>query len=118
MTAQILWLLITHWVGDFVFQTHWQAVNKSKNLEALIGHVLIYMLTLLVGVGLILPVPQALVFMMVNGLLHFFTDYCTSKWSAMLWQKGDVHNFFVVVGLDQLIHQITLILTFWVIVYQ
>ena len=35
-------LLATHWVADFVLQTHWQASNKSKNNVALSRHVLVY----------------------------------------------------------------------------
>src|SRR5258705_12177595 len=35
-------LLVSHWIADFVMQTHWQATNKSKNNIALSHHVLVY----------------------------------------------------------------------------
>jgi hypothetical protein len=43
---------------------------------------------------------------------HWVTDYFTSRWTKKLWAKKDVHNFFVVVGLDQLIHYTTLLITY------
>lgn len=112
MLGSFLILLVAHWVGDFVLQTHWQATNKSKNNLALLQHVASY--TLLLGAvafailpGLWLPLG----FTLGNGVLHFCTDYITSRQTAKLYAKQDWHNFFVVVGFDQLIHQLTLAAT-------
>lgn len=118
MTPLILFviLLATHWLGDFVLQTHWQATNKSKDLNALSAHVLSYTGVLLLAAVFLFGVVPGLMFAGVNGVLHFVTDFCTSRLSAKLYAKGDIHNFFVVVGLDQLIHQTTLALTLWWIV--
>lgn len=129
----ILQFLLAHWIADFVCQTHWQATNKSKNWWALASHVGVYtavlavsLLTLAVLVGGFVTVsPGAIVMMLtptwfftwvaLNGALHFVTDAITSRVTARLWVKGDFHNFFVVVGLDQLVHYTTLILT-WVLI--
>lgn len=114
MLWQFLVLLATHWVADFILQTHWQASNKSKDNIALGRHVASYTAVLaavsavLFGVG----VPW-LIFVASNGVLHFGTDYCTSRASAQLYAKQDWHNFFVVIGFDQLIHQTTLAATMW-----
>jgi hypothetical protein len=32
-------ILTTHFIADFVCQTHWQAINKSKDNNALTQHV-------------------------------------------------------------------------------
>lgn len=110
---QFVALLAVHWVADFVQQTHWQATNKSKNNEALASHVAVYSLSLLVGSAIIFGRIDAgwMWFVMVNGALHFATDYFTSRASSKLYAKQDWHNFFVVIGFDQLIHQVTLAAT-------
>jgi len=40
-------LLVTHFVADWIFQSQWEANNKSKNLWALIHHCGIYTLLFL-----------------------------------------------------------------------
>jgi hypothetical protein len=111
---QFLALLATHWVADFVLQTHWQATNKSKRNDALAAHVGVYTCVLSFGSCLMFNAGSTLLlFVMLNGALHFATDWCTSRASSRLYAKQDWHNFFVVVGLDQLIHQATLAVTMW-----
>jgi hypothetical protein len=112
---QYLALLAMHWIGDFVLQTHWQAQNKSKSNVALFRHVMVWGACLTVAAGLLFPSPQWLFFVWVNCILHFATDWCTSRWSSRLYAKQDWHNFFVVIGFDQLIHQATLAVTMWVL---
>ena len=124
---QFVLLLAVHWIADFVLQTHWMASNKSKSNVALGAHVATYTAVLFGALPVIFPgsMPSALgailTFTVVNGALHFATDYCTSRWTSRLfaaWMKDTqrtdhIHNFFVVVGLDQLIHQVTLAATMW-----
>ena len=111
-TAQVIYLLIGHWIADFVLQTHWQATNKSKNNIALLHHVFTYVI--------IMSVPSIFIlgsmggpYIAINGILHFITDYYTSRISSKLYAKQDWHNFFVIIGFDQLIHQVTLLTTLW-----
>ena len=106
----IIAVIVTHWIADFVFQTHWMAVNKSKNNIALSVHVFVYTII----IGLILGTPLYVYgymsyailssWIVINGILHFITDYITSRITSKLWAKQDYHNFFVVVGFDQVIH--------------
>lgn len=110
MIYQFLALLVVHWIADFVLQTHWQASNKSKNNEALARHVFTYTAALALAVPFIFTVRDygPFFFVIVNAALHFGTDYITSRASSRLYAKQDWHNFFVVIGFDQLIHQFTL----------
>lgn len=96
-TTVIICLLAIHWLGDFCFQTNQMALGKSSSNLWLSKHVLVYTITLLLGTG-------NLWFALINGVLHWPTDYFTSRWTAKLWQAGNRHDFFVIVGLDQLIH--------------
>ena len=98
--TQFFALLATHWLGDFVLQTHWQASNKGKRIDALIRHVAIYTAVLSVASVLIFGARIGLVFFIIaNCSAHFGTDFFTSRWSSRLWDKQDWHNFLVVVGL-------------------
>lgn len=113
---QFVALLGIHWIADFVCQTHWQASNKSKDVVALTRHVASYTAVLAVGAAfLISPWSFWVLFVLLNGTLHWLTDYFTSRWTSALWAKQDWHNFFVVIGLDQLIHAATLAFTLWAV---
>lgn len=104
--------LFIHWIADFIMQTDWMAKNKSKDITALTAHVLVY--TLFFGVMSIIMlcffVPPSLVFLfiLVNGILHFVTDYFTSRITAKLWAEQKTHEFFVVVGFDQFLHHLAI----------
>lgn len=111
-------MLATHWVGDFVLQTDWQACNKSKSNAALAQHVSVYTLCLGVTSALLFfPGVPWLIFTVGNGLLHFGTDYCTSRLSSRLFDRHDLRKFFLVVGFDQLTHQVTLAVTMFLIFF-
>jgi len=114
MIYQFLALLFTHWIADFVCQSHWMASNKSKDNYALIIHVSVYSLVLYIATFIIFGARyeyEIIKFVALNFILHFITDYITSRITSRLWAKQDIHNFFVVIGLDQLIHQLTLAFT-------
>lgn len=139
MFWQFVGLLAVHWVADFVLQTHWQASNKSRNGVALSYHVVTY--TIVLGIATVLifrlcpvPVPfnNIIVFISLNGALHLWTDYATSRINSKLfmkevnkvyanysipgnvvWDNFNLHNFFVMIGFDQLIHNVTLAATMW-----
>lgn len=131
LVAQIIF---AHWFSDFVLQSSWMATNKSKNWLALSSHVAVYtvafalsMVSLSTFIGMnetgsvqhavFVLTPYAFaVWIALNGVLHFITDAITSRITSRLWTKGDMHNFFVVVGLDQMIHYFCLFGTFVLLV--
>lgn len=121
----IILVMLLHFIGDFVCQTEWMAVNKSKSIVPLMAHVLTYSTVLFVGLlfgGLICSeIPSLgvsvqptfpLFFAVTNGIVHFIVDFVTSRINARLWEKKNMHNFFVGIGADQFIHAATLIGTF------
>lgn len=110
--STILLILAAHWVADFKLQTHWQASNKSKSNIALLRHVSTYILViLLAGIFLLGPVNGVL-WGLFNGVIHFITDYITSRMSSKRWEEQRWHDFFEVVGADQFCHYATLFLTY------
>lgn len=130
---EIFSIIFLHWVADFVLQTDKQAKGKSKNWRDLINHTSVYSLVwLLVGGFIYLHqfkpydqvhnnmmnaywqhwIPRGLLFVLITFICHTITDYFTSRLNSKLWAKGDVHNFFVSVGFDQVLHYIQLFLTY------
>lgn len=98
---KILMLVWIHWLADFVCQTDYMAKGKSKSIKILSYHVWIYSVMFL---------PFGWKMFAVNFVTHWIIDYFSSRATSKLWAKGDVHNFFVVIGLDQALHLTTLIL--------
>jgi len=114
MFELLLWIMFFHWIADFVAQSDWMAKNKSKSVWPLFCHCAVYGIVmflglLLVGVGLsLIPVFLWVVF---NAAAHFLIDGVTSRVNSWLWEKKDVHNFFVSIGFDQYIHFLFLVLS-------
>lgn len=117
----ILLIIWAHFVADFMLQNDKMAQNKSTSNIWLTNHIMVYSFAML---GILAPFvyllnPQdshmqlvwLLVWVAINGALHWITDWCSSRATSYLWQKGDRHNFFVVVGADQAIHLSTMVVT-------
>lgn len=125
-TYLIFGILWTHFIADFVMQSHWMATNKSKSNIALFYHVSVYTLTwFFFGIVIVLFSSNSMAeldfnfrifleliwFFPMTFAAHYATDWITSRWTAYLWEKKDVHNFFVVIGFDQFLHLFTIYLT-------
>lgn len=110
----LIFILFAHWISDFVFQSDKMAINKSKSFYWLTFHVLAYgsgMLFFMLMTMTIFSSSSILLYILINSIAHFCTDAVTSRITSYLYSKGDRHNFFVVIGLDQLIHTATLLWT-------
>lgn len=109
---EALIILSLHWVFDFVFQTDKMALNKSKSGYWLTVHVSVYSVGLLWMAYLIgLTSVNIAAFWIFNAVLHWLTDWCTSRLNSYLWKKEMRHWFFVGIGFDQLLHYSALFIT-------
>jgi hypothetical protein len=120
----IITILFFHWLFDFYFQTDEMAKNKSKCTDALMSHVAVYSIGLLFmlvlngmfflsdSVGTFLMSMGMVGFVVINTIAHFVTDWVTSRATSALYKEERYHDFFVVIGVDQMIHYITLFGTF------
>ena len=63
------------------------------------------------------PLSFAWYFVIITFICHTVTDYFTSRLNSKLWAKGDVHNFFVSVGFDQVLHYAQLFLTYKILAH-
>lgn len=109
----IIYILFLHFVADFCLQTSWMANNKSSNNVALLWHVVVYSFCLFLGILVIntFIVIDISRFVLLNMVLHFITDYATSRFNKILLSKKNYRGFFAMIGFDQLVHTITLLLT-------
>ncbi len=112
-------IVFIHWFADFVLQTHWQATNKSKDNKALTMHVLTYSTVwfLICNVYSVITGNYMMLalFAPITFVCHWITDYFTSRLNSKLWGKGDIHNFFVSVGFDQVLHYAQLFITYYLL---
>jgi hypothetical protein len=92
-----------HFVADFVLQSHWMAIGKSKrwgmNLN-MASHIAVYTAFLL---------PLGPTWALANGVAHYATDIVSSRGTTALWKRQQIHWFFVVIGADQLVHVLCLL---------
>ncbi len=103
-TAHLLIIIIAwiHFVADFVLQSNYVAVNKSRYISQLFKHAVIYSIPFL-----ILGIKYAL----INGALHFIIDYVSSSMTSHFHTRSKRRAFFLTIGCDQAIHATCLILT-------
>ncbi len=125
-------IIVIHFIGDFVCQSHWQAVKKSTDNEALSQHVLTYSICWLIPMAALFycepynlfgAIALSIAFSFVTYVTHWITDYFTSRLNSKLWAKEACkepelrrpHNFFVAIGFDQALHFIQLFTTFCIL---
>lgn len=122
----IIGILFFHWIFDFVFQTHEEAIKKSKDLKYLLSHTFKYALCWFIPILIYRSWFEAvnepiygfeiLWFIPITFVFHTITDYITSKFSAKLWEKNSIHDFFVLIGFDQFLHFMQLLLTYYLLI--
>jgi hypothetical protein len=126
--TEVFCILFIHWIGDFVLQTDKQAKGKSKNWGDLLSHTLNYSLLWWI-VLLIWSIYSNIssnfvylfsywnvwIFASITFVCHTITDYYTSRLNSKLWAKGDIHNFFVSIGFDQILHYLQLFITYYLL---
>jgi hypothetical protein len=102
-------ILFGHWVGDFLLQWNEMALKKGTRLRWLGLHVLVYTFVLFLSTLFLFSPSIALKYCVINGVLHLFTDFVTSRLALRFADNPRV--FFPILGFDQLIHSVTLLAT-------
>jgi hypothetical protein len=97
----IIAIIWAHFIGDFILQSDYHAVNKSKNNKALLDHIMWYSLPFVV---LTIITPATVLWLIFNVIAHGAIDWITSRISSRLWQQNKKHWFFVTIGADQSLH--------------
>lgn len=115
----ILLIFVVHFLADFVFQSSKMATGKSKSLKWLSIHVGVYGLVSLITAVFISAKFGNYVYgfswWIVNVALHFVVDYITSKVTSRFWEQKNMRLFFVMIGFDQLLHNLCLMGTYYLL---
>lgn len=116
----IIGILLIHWFADFVLQTDKQAKGKSSDWSCLLAHTGIYSLMWFLPCLGYLSVTNCshsiMLFPLVTFIAHTITDFYTSRINSQLYKDGKIHEFFVSVGFDQVLHYVQLLLTYKLLV--
>jgi len=113
MREQIfIFILLIHFLADFGLQTHEQANNKSSSWKWLLYHTGVYSAVWFIATLIFLTPFKAFEFAFITWCTHTIVDYSTSRIGKSFWEKKDLHNGFVVVGFDQMLHYLQLYYTF------
>ena len=110
--VELFALLLAHLIGDFFLQTDEMARGKSSSDTILYQHVGIYIMPFAIIAFYVFPVMIAFLFLISNLLLHFMTDYVSSRVAKSYFEREKRHEFFITIGIDQFIHVFTLAFTF------
>ena len=73
--------LFAHFFGDFVIQTDWMALNKSKRSFPCLVHVLIY-------TACFLPITTSWKALLLIGVTHFILDRWHFILKRLIWWKN------------------------------
>lgn len=101
--------MFAHFVGDFLAQTTYMALGKSKKWPPLLLHVFVYSAILA-----IITFPfwgntlYWICFITANFSLHLLVDSITAPISAKLWESDLKRGFFCMIGFDQFLHFVCL----------
>jgi hypothetical protein len=112
----LLFYLFLHWYADFVCQTDKQAKGKSSSNLQLLAHTSSYGLLVTLYTYILYWTNSfgaqywytPLLFGIIQFVTHTVVDWITSRINKKLWEDGYVHEFFVMIGFDQLIHYVIL----------
>ncbi len=119
-------IILIHFVSDFICQDEKWALGKSKNLYDLLCHTYTYSSIWLIPIIFLFPknwtaenyFSGSILFAFITLVSHTITDYFTSKVTSKLYAQGKFGSsipnlgFFTMIGFDQVLHYGQLFLTF------
>ena len=107
-----IFMIVVHWIGDFVLQTRQMADNKSKSNYYLSQHVFVYTVATIILWLIFMPLlfnvecsfKTIFLAMLLIFATHWPTDYVTSRLTSRFYKIGNFKLFFTTIGFDQILH--------------
>lgn len=103
MLSKILFILMGHMVGDYLFQSDYLALNKGKDNYVLLAHSLLYTVGVVL-VANIMGITITPLEMLLLSAIHFPVDYIKAR-GITTKKLGNSKALL----LDQIIHYLTLL---------
>lgn len=125
MTFLVPYIFALHYIGDFLLQPYWIKLQKNTSISVMLLHIAFYSVTLAGGLLVLFSFDQILYYVGVNAILHLGIDVMTGKVitanssklevdpdeSKPIHERLKLWAPIALLGLDQLMHQVCLILT-------
>lgn len=122
--STLILIFFLHFIADFILQPYWMKIQKSRQAAVMIFHIAIYIVILFFGLAMFIEPLNALAFALVNGAIHLCIDWGSSRIISgssrdlkvrdgpePLYERVDMYVPIIFLGIDQLLHHISLIAT-------
>lgn len=116
----INFIMIAHWIGDFLLQKNKKKTRKkikNKNIKHLLPHTLIYTLVLTFTVFILQLInnwnSNLILFFLITYTSHFIVDLIITKRNENILKRNDRHQYFLTIGIDQFLHYSILFATIY-----
>lgn len=110
--------LVKHFVADWMLQSSEMAAKKGTDLMWLAKHCGIHVAATAVVLLPFLTLPTIVGILLTEFIVHFATDWFKARPAMAQKYPMPTHNFWVLIGADQLAHQLFyLSLTWWIMMY-
>jgi len=117
-----LFIIILHYVADFIFQFEEWAITKKNSFTVLLKHTLTYSTIMTIGLASFFPSYLNMFFFFVLTFgTHTILDYHSSKVIGRMFDRKEFYSgkklnvgAFSMIGLDQVIHYACLFTSFYI----
>ncbi len=107
-------LAVKHWIADFVLQFEYMVQQKGLyGHRGGIEHALVHgILTCVILMVFVNNVFVAVLFGLLDSVIHYHTDYVKARWGI---RDANKQKFWIQLGADQLAHYCFYIWMAWII---
>jgi hypothetical protein len=107
--AAVLAFEIKHFFCDFALQTGWMISKKGKYFHpGGLVHAFLHLLGSIPALLILTRNPQIVICLLIaEFIVHYHADFLKARVDHRLRLPTDSNGYWIIFGLDQLIHQVT-----------
>jgi hypothetical protein len=123
-------IFFLHFLADFILQPYWMKIEKSRRWEIMLFHIVIYSNVFFVGLSFVYNSILATSYALVNGFIHYLIDWASSRVISVsskdlkikegpepLYERVDMYYPIIFLGIDQYLHHICIIITWYYMLF-